>query len=170
TAGSQLFRSIGGTVGTAVLGGIMNHRLTVQTDQLQNEPFAAQMNQLGLGASGSHFDGTFIQSVLNQENQQHIRELFSKVPAAYRPQVVSDFDHFVTSAKVAFSDAIDSVFLVAACLMMVALLIVFFLPQIPLRKSERPAMEEAGVVLEDEFGHSDKENQPRIMAARTERG
>lgn len=169
TAGSQLFRSVGGTVGTAVLGGIMNSRLTDQTGQLQNEPFVVQMNRLGMGASGSHFDGTFIQSVLNQENQQHIREMFSRIPAASRSQAASNFDEFVRSAKIAFSDAIDGVFLVAGCLMLVALIVVFFLPEIPLRRSDRPAMEEAGVVLEDEFGHSDKDNQPRMMAANTQR-
>jgi MFS family permease len=169
TAGTQLFRSIGGTVGTAVLGGIMNSRLTAQTEHLKTEPFVAQMNQLGLAASGSHFDGSFIQLVLNRENQQGIRNMLARASAVDRPRLNANFEHFVGSAKIAFSDAVDGVFLWAAALMVIALIVVFFLPEIPLRKSDRPAMEEAGVVLEDELGNCDGDNQPRVVVARNER-
>ncbi|MGN6163169.1 MAG: MFS transporter, partial [Flavisolibacter sp.] len=169
TAGTQLFRSVGGTVGTAVLGGIMNSRLTTHVASKQAEPFVAQMRQLGLGATGSHFDGSFIQLVLNRENQDAIRGMLSKAPPAYQPQLNTNFDHFVNAAKIAFSDAVDGVFLWAALLMVIALVVVFFLPEIPLRRSDRPAIEEAGVVLEDELGHCDGDNQPRIIAARNER-
>jgi EmrB/QacA subfamily drug resistance transporter len=170
TAGSQLFRSVGGTVGTAILGGIMNNRLTAQSGRLGNEPFVAQLQQLKAGgASGSHVDGSMIQSVLNQENQAHIRELLGQFPPERQPQVTADLNHFIASAKVAFSDAVDSVFLVAGCLMVAALIVVWFLPEIPLRKSDRPAKEEAGILLEDEFGQSDEESQPRQMRAGHER-
>ncbi len=169
TAGTQLFRNVGGTVGTAVLGGIMNNRLTGQTQQLQNEPFVQQMKGLDFGATESHFDGSFIQAVLNQDNQQHIRDLIAQLPPASRPAAIASFDQFVGSSKLAFSHAIDNVFFVAACLMCVALVFVFFLPQIPLRSSERPATEEAGVLLEDEFAQSDEDCQPRAHAADNKR-
>jgi MFS family permease len=168
TAGSQLFRSVGGTVGTAILGGIMNGRLTVQMDRLQNEPFLAQMKQFDTSGSASHFDGSFIQTVLNRDGQQHIQDMLSKIPAPYHDSATNNFNHFVASAKVSFSDAVDSVFLVAACLMAIALIIVFFLPEIPLRKSERPAMEEAGILLEDELGNADDDCQPRMQAAKNQ--
>lgn len=167
TAGTQLFRSIGGTVGTAILGGIMNSQLSSQMNRLGNEPFVAEMRQLDPN-TGGHFDGTMIQSVLNQENQQHIQGLLSRVPEELRSKYAADFNHFVASSKIAFSDAVDSVFLVAGCLMIAALIAVLFLPEIPLRKSDRPAMEEAGVQLEDELGHSDRESQPRVLAVRNE--
>ena len=169
TAGTQLFRSVGGTVGTAVLGGIMNSRLTTQVERMQAEPFVVQMKQLRLGATGSHFDGSFIQLVLNRENQDAIRGMLSKAPPAYQPELNTNFDHFVNAAKIAFSDAVDGVFLWAALLMVIALVVVFFLPEIPLRRSDRPAIEEAGVVLEDELGHCDGDNQPRVIAAKSER-
>jgi hypothetical protein len=156
-------------VGTAVLGGIMNSRLSAQTQGLQNEPFVTQMKGLDLGATASHFDGSFIQSVLNQDNQQHIKDLITKLPAASRPVAVASFDQFVDAAKLAFSHAIDNVFLVAASFMCISLGFVFFLPQIPLRSSDRPAMEEAGVLLEDELAQSDKDCQPRAHAADNKR-
>jgi EmrB/QacA subfamily drug resistance transporter len=165
TAGTQLFRSVGGTVGTAVLGGIMNARLGSQMQELQDEPFIAQARQMNLGNKSSGIDGSFIQNILNQNNQQHIRGLLSNLPGGARQTAEKNFDHFLLSAKTAFGHAVDSVFLVAACLMTVALIFVFFLPEIPLRKSERPAMEEAGVILEDELGQSDRKNQPRTQAA-----
>jgi EmrB/QacA subfamily drug resistance transporter len=169
TAGTQLFRSVGGTVGTAILGGIMNSRLTAQMNHLQNEPFVAQLKQFDTSNTASHFDGSFIQTVLNRDGQQHIRDMLSKVPAPYRPSALNNFNHFIGSSKVSFSDAVDGVFLVAACLMIVALIVVFFLPEIPLRKSERSAMEEAGMMLEDQLGNADDDCQPRIQAASDEK-
>ena len=41
--------------------------------------------------------------------------------------------------------------------MIVAFIAVLFLPEVPLRKSNRPVMEEIGVELEDEMGHRDRE-------------
>ncbi|WP_276134735.1 MDR family MFS transporter [Polluticoccus soli] len=161
TAGTQLFRNIGGTVGTAILGGIMNSKLTEQASMLRSDPFVAQMKQLNTSGSGSHFDGTMLQSVLNQTNQEHIKQMLAKVPPNMQQQVYSNFEHFIGLAKVAFSAAVDSVFFVAACLMLVALIVVFFLPEIPLLKAKHPIVEEAGIMLEDEFGQSDDEAQPR---------
>ena len=166
TAGTQLFRSVGGTVGTAILGGIMNSRLTTQMENLQNEPFVAQLKQFDTGNTASHFDGSFIQTVLNQDGRQHISDMLSKIPAPYHANAMSSFNHFIESAKVSFSNAVDRVFLVAAFLMMAALIIVFFLPEIPLRKSAHPAMEETGMMLEDELGNADGDYQTRVQAAR----
>ena len=155
TAGTQLFRNVGGTVGTAVLGGIMNSRLTAHMDRLQSEPFVAEMKQFD-GSGSSHFDGSFIQGVLNQGNQEHIKEAISKIPADLQPNVTKDFTQFLYSAEIAFSDAIDTVFIVAGCLMIVAFIAVLFLPEVPLRKSNRPVIEEIGVEFEDELGHNDE--------------
>jgi EmrB/QacA subfamily drug resistance transporter len=161
TAGTQLFRSIGGTVGTAVLGGIMNSRLTAQMQSLQAEPFVAEMKQFTPGNSSGELNGTIIQGILNPENQQHIRTMITRIPSSSQAGVMGNFNHFISSSKIAFSDAVDNVFLIAACLMSISLIIVFFLPEVPLRKAERPAMQEAGVMLEDELGQSDDESQPR---------
>jgi MFS family permease len=163
TAGTQLFRSVGGTVGTAVLGGIMNNRLSVQMERLGQEPFVAQMKQFDTGSSPSHFDGSFIQGVLNPDNQQHIRSMFSRISPAQQTMVNKNFDHFIASAKVAFSDAVDMVFIVAACLMIIALIAVFFLPEIPLRKSNRPVMEEVGAEWEDEMSQTDGDHKAVVM-------
>jgi EmrB/QacA subfamily drug resistance transporter len=156
TAGTQLFRNVGGTVGTAVLGGIMNTRLSGQMNQLEQEPFTAQLKQVH---PGGNIDGSFIQGVLNPDNQERIRSMFAKLPASQQPVVNNNFNHFISSSKIAFSNAVDMVFIVAACLMVIALVAVFFLPEIPLRKSNRPMMEEVGVEFEDELGHVDEDRR-----------
>jgi len=156
TAGTQLFRNVGGTVGTAVLGGIMNSRLSGQMSQLEQEPFTAQLKQVN---PGGNIDGSFIQGVLNPDNQERIRSMFAKLPVSQQPVVNNNFNHFISSSKIAFSNAVDMVFIVAACLMVIALVAVFFLPEIPLRKSNRPMMEEVGVEFEDELGHGDDDRR-----------
>ncbi len=169
TAGTQLFRSVGGTVGTAVLGGIMNSRLTAQMKVLQDEPFVAQLQRFSQESHNlkGELNGSIIQGVLIPESQGQIRGMIEKLPGPSKNVVLGNFDHFISSSRAAFSDAVDSVFLVAGCLMIVSLVIVFFLPEVPLRKAERPVMEEAGVILEDELGQSDDENQPRVDRDRT---
>jgi hypothetical protein len=169
TAGTQLFRSIGGTVGTAVLGGIMNTRLTTQTSLMSEQPFLAQASQLGLAQQGSHFDGRMIQAVLNPESQQQIAGAISKLPAPMKDDIGGNYMQFIAAAKSAFSYSLDGVFLVGGCLMVVALIAVLFLPEIPLRKSNRPAIQEAGIELEDELGHNDPHAQPRVTAVANKR-
>lgn len=163
TAGTQLFRSVGGTVGTAVLGGIMNSRLTSRMLSLQNEPFVAQLQKLAPTKTGQ-LDGTMIQGVLNPASQQHIRDLILRSPTSTQTSINENFNHFIGAAKTAFSAAIDNVFLLAAILMVVSLIFVFLLPEVPLRKSEHSKMQELGEMLEDELGQSDDESQSRVMS------
>lgn len=162
TAGTQLFRSVGGTVGTAVLGGIMNARLSSQMANLQNEPFVSQMKQFTPANNSGELNGSIIQGVLNPQNQQHIRTMIAKIPSPGQTIINNNFDHFINASKTAFSNAVDNVFLVAACLMAASLIFVFFLPEVPLRKAEKPVAQEIGEMLEDELGQSDDENQPRV--------
>lgn len=159
TAGSQLFRNVGGTVGTAVLGGIMNLRLSDQLDRLKQEPFLAEMKQFDIGQTPSHFDGSFIQSLLNQDNQQHLRDLLEKLPPANHATALVNFNHIVGSAREAFSSAVSYVFLVASGMIVIALIMVCFLPQIPLRSSQKPVAEEAGILLDEELGQDDEEHR-----------
>lgn len=163
TAGTQLFRSIGGTVGTAVLGGMMNSRLSSQMEVLQNEPFVAQLQNLTAGTTGGRFDARMIQTVLNPESQSHINSLIGQMPADAQPVAREDFLHFVNATKMVYSNAIDSVFFLAACLMCIALVVVFFLPEVPLRKSDVPAMEEMEQILEDELGNEEKSLRQRRL-------
>jgi EmrB/QacA subfamily drug resistance transporter len=94
TSGATLFRSIGGSVGTAILGSIFTNRLDA-----------------ALAASGGPTEvGTLDPSSL------------ARLPAAQRTTFID-----------AFTEALDLVFLVAACVIAVAFLLTWLLEERPLR-------------------------------------
>jgi hypothetical protein len=99
TSGATLFRSIGGSVGTAVLGAIFTTRLT--------DVLAAEAPP---GAAGALEARGVDPSALQQ------------LPAPVRDAYVS-----------AFTDALDLIFVVAACVLAVAFVLAWLLPERPLR-------------------------------------
>lgn len=94
TAAVTMFRSIGGTVGTAVMGGIMNSQLA---------------NGLASGMS--------------------------------QPE--------------AFTHAVDRVFFLGSFAILAAFILVWFIPHVALRKSNRPASERAGEHMGEAFAEQD---------------
>jgi EmrB/QacA subfamily drug resistance transporter len=100
TSGATLFRSIGGSLGTAVLGAIFSGRLTAELRQ-----------KLPPGASGGTEGGV---------NPAQIDRLPKPVHDAY-----------ITS----FTDALNTVFLVAAGVVLVAFVLAWLIPEKPLRQT-----------------------------------
>ena len=103
TSGATLFRSMGGSLGTAVLGAIFTNRLT---GELAGSPAA----QVGSGS----IDPSSVE----------------RLPAAVRDGYTS-----------AFTDALSTVFLVAAAIVLVAFLLSWLIEERPLRQT----VETAGV-------------------------
>ena len=163
TAGKQLFQNIGGTASTAILGGVMNNQMAHQLTNIQNEPFAATIRQLNPAAALTKIDVNTIQQFLSTEGQAQIKALISKAPMAMQEQITASFSHFLNTIKMALCYAIDHMFIVSAILMFVALIIVFFLPRIPLRKHKHQTLEEVELEVANELGaQSDAEhNQDR---------
>jgi EmrB/QacA subfamily drug resistance transporter len=102
TSGATLFRSIGGSVGTAVLGSIFSNRLTAE---LASAVPSSQVGSLGTGAS------------LNTA-------ALNKLPPATHSAYLT-----------AFTNALSTVFVVAACVAAVAFLLSWALEQRPLRET-----------------------------------
>jgi EmrB/QacA subfamily drug resistance transporter len=103
TSGATLFRSMGGALGTAVLGAIFTNRLT---SELAGSPAA----QVGSGS----IDPSSVE----------------RLPAAIRDGYTG-----------AFTDALSTVFLVAAAIVLLAFLLSWFIEERPLRQT----VETAGV-------------------------
>jgi len=103
TSGATLFRSMGGSLGTAVLGAIFTNRLT---DELAGSPAA----QVGSGS----IDPSALQ----------------RLPSAIRDAYTG-----------AFTDALSTVFIVAAAILLVAFLLSWLVEELPLRQT----VETAGV-------------------------
>ncbi|MGY2083685.1 MDR family MFS transporter [Blastococcus sp. SYSU DS0539] len=111
TSSVTFFRQMGGTIGTAAFLSILFTRLpqdiddAVQDAVRANPELAPQFQQLGAGSGASLDDTSFIQ----------------ELPAA----VAEPF-------KVGFSNSIDLVFLIAACVVAVGFFVFLFLPQLAL--------------------------------------
>jgi len=156
TAGAQLFRNIGATVGTAILGGIMNSQLSSQLTNIRNDPFVATLRQLDPAAL-TKIDVNTIQGFLSVDGQAQIKGMIAEAPQAMQGQLSASFAHFLDTIKTAFSHSVDHVYFISAILMFVALVLVFFLPQIPLRKGKRSPVEEA-----EPEGQAGSNNEPKL--------
>lgn len=161
TAGVQLFRALGGTVGTAVLGGIMNSQLAGRLANIQNEPFVATLKQLTPGQT-ANIDANAIQGLLSAQGQAAVRGMLAKAPATAQVQLTASFNHFLETVKAAFSSSLDYVFLIGTLLMGVAVVVVLFLPEIELRSTSQSSIVEAGMELEAEMGQAEPKDEPKL--------
>ena len=157
TASLQLFRSVGGTFGSAVLGGILNHYLANGLPALQAEPYTVLTN------SASQISVDSVQSVLQPIVRTQIEASFLKLPDSLATALRADFAEFFHSVQTLFSTAFDKVFLFATAFMLAAFVAVLFLPEVELRQSHRPAVEEAGAELEAELGQMDAPREPELL-------
>jgi EmrB/QacA subfamily drug resistance transporter len=149
TASTQLFRNLGGTVGTALLGSILNSELSARLPSLANEPFLKTLHTIqGSGPVTS----TVVQQFLTPQGQEITRGTFKLLPPDIAPQTALAFEHFLGGLRVVFSQSLASVYFVAMFLMVLAGALVLYLPEIPLRHLKRPSVEETGKELEAELG------------------
>jgi EmrB/QacA subfamily drug resistance transporter len=141
TAGSQLFKGLGGTVGLAILGGLMNHQLAGKLGNARQEPFVAMMQKMN---PAKNFEVNFktVQGLLNPEAQQNVKLMIGKAPQAMQQTLSGSFAHFLETIKTAFTNSLDTIFLVSACILVAGFIVVLFLPEIPLRKTNTPVIEE----------------------------
>ena len=157
TASTQLFHGLGGTIGSAILGGVMNSQLAGFRTVLQNEPFVALARQSNIGIPP--IDSNTVQQFLLPEGQARIQAIIAQAPASIHDQLLSAFNHFLETIKFAFSQSIDQTYLIGFAVVAVAFIAVFFLPQIAIRKDKHSPIEEAGIRLDEELGQSDKLHQ-----------
>lgn len=159
TASTQLFRSIGGSAGVALFGGILNSNLVSHFGALKSDPFVAMSEQV----TGKAFplSADTLQQVISLPGQETMRGSLAQLPSGAAWEAIKAFDHFANILRVAFSDSLSAMYLSGAMIMVVACVLVFALPEIPLRKTKRTAIEEAGVELEQEFGMADAKHEPR---------
>jgi EmrB/QacA subfamily drug resistance transporter len=130
TASSQLFRNLGATIGIAVMGTIMQSAL------IRNMKQAA--------GSGSGFDLSKIDPETAKKlapfqnpemllDQPKLKQILTTMPTEIQPII----NKMVDTLREALSSALTTVFLSGAALVVVALVLVFFLREIPLRTSNK---------------------------------
>ncbi|WP_170007120.1 MDR family MFS transporter [Bacillus fonticola] len=129
TASSQLFRQIGGTVGVAIMGSLMNLSITKNLEEsgmsLPSDPALA-------GELGQFADP---QALLNQDQIESVR-------ASLSGEELVVFDQLIGSLIEALGSSISFVFLIGAIAIGVGFILTFFLREIPLRTSNEAAVGE----------------------------
>ena len=81
TASTQLFRTIGGTVGSALFGGLLNARIASGLAPLANDPFLQRLSALIPGAGRGPLNANAIQGVLGPRGQEAISTAIARLPA-----------------------------------------------------------------------------------------
>jgi EmrB/QacA subfamily drug resistance transporter len=121
TAGLTFFRSIGSTMGVAVMGSIMTNSFQSAL-QSNLPPAAARLVPPSLQNP---------QVLLNASTLSALQHQF----ALHGAQGLVLFQQFFEAVKVSLATGIDNIFVLSAIVMLVGLFSVFFLREIPLRKS-----------------------------------
>ena len=130
TAGLQFFRSIGGTIGLAVLGTIMNNRFqSTFMDQLPAQYRALAASHKDMLANP--------QALVSPAAKERIAAAFAKLG----PQGETLFKQFMKAVRGALDVAISDLFVLSTAITVVGLFALFFLKEIPLRTTH--AMPEA---------------------------
>ncbi|MBI3485542.1 MFS transporter [Candidatus Daviesbacteria bacterium] len=164
TASTQLFRSIGATVGTAVLGGVLNTGLAAKFGDLSADPFVQLISKANPSFSLNKIDANKLQAILTGPGRAQIQIQLANLPADIRPQAIVAFNEFVNKTKIAFGTSITEVFFIASILMGAAFLASFFLKEIPLRKTHAESpLQEAGKELAAEEGNLPAQSEPSLF-------
>lgn len=133
TASSQLFRSIGSTVGIAIMGGLLNNILTKKLSGINDEPFVKMAAQSGQSDQFKNIDVNSVQGILSQQGQESITRSIAHMPAQIQTTVLDAFHHFVGTMQTALASSITQIFLISAGLMSIAFVVSFFIKEIPLK-------------------------------------
>lgn len=168
TATVQLFRSVGGTVGVALMGSLLNNSLTSRVKDLSTDKFVQFVSRTHPEFNLANLDVNKIQGFLSKQVQDQIHAQLSNVPGPLQPQILAALGDFLFKIKDALSYSITHVYLIGALLLLPAFLASWFLKEIPLRKThgERPFVEEAGVEIAVEEGEFSSQDEPDIEKAK----
>jgi EmrB/QacA subfamily drug resistance transporter len=122
TSSVQFFRSIGATVGIAVMGSMLTSDLK---SSVRNDLPPEVLTALPSSALSS----VNAEALSSPEAQQHLRNSFGDNPDADKL-----FNLLISSLRSALEGAIHNIFVIGLCIAIVALAIVLFLPEQQLRK------------------------------------
>jgi EmrB/QacA subfamily drug resistance transporter len=134
TSSVQLFRSIGGTVGLAIMGGILNNLLASKLTTISSEPFVKIAETTGHGDQFSKIDINSIQGILSPQAQAGITGQLQQLPAQAQQGAIDALHHLVATLQTALASSITYVFLISAIVMGVAFVISFWVKELPLRR------------------------------------
>ncbi|EDL66052.1 MDR family MFS transporter [Bacillus sp. SG-1] len=131
TAATQLFRQIGGTVGVAVMGTVMNNSMSSK----MNEEMSKLKENTDLEALPPETAAQLqaLQSPQSLMNGEKLQEIQASLP----PEMQAVFGKMMDIVRDSLSYSLTNVFLIGAIIMSAGFLLTFFLREIPLRKTNK---------------------------------
>ncbi|GIO30681.1 MULTISPECIES: MDR family MFS transporter [Paenibacillus] len=130
TASSQLFRNLGGTIGIAVMGTIMTTSLTAHVKDEMAAGHGVNMQQIKPEVAQKLAAFQNPEMLLDQPKLHQLQETLPKEVQPLLTQMIDMLKH-------ALSASLTTVFLSGAAFVAVALILLFFLREIPLRTSNK---------------------------------
>jgi EmrB/QacA subfamily drug resistance transporter len=144
TSAVILSRSIGATVGVAIMGSILNNSLAHHLAAVAADPVNKPLTHAGSTANLSHLNANQLQGVLSAQGQHAATAKIARLAPAQQHPVLNAFGHFITGLKEALASSITEVFLIAGLLVSVAFIASLFLKEIPLRHHDAGVTAAAG--------------------------
>lgn len=137
TATSTLFRNMGGTIGIAVFGSVMNSTLIRNLEKAMSSGSGVDLSQANPETAEQL---SVLMDPRTLMNQPLLEEMHSKLPEAAQPM----FTQLLETLRSVLSDTLSTVFLLGAVLIAAGLVLTIFLKEIPLRSSndKQPAQSE----------------------------
>lgn len=126
TASVQLFRNLGGTIGIAVMGTVLSTNIAGKMNRLISSDGGISTSGLDPETSGKLAQLLDPQLLLDHSKLSVIQ---NGLPASAQPV----FTHLVEVLKQALAGSLSNVFLTGTIVLAVALLLTFFLKELPLR-------------------------------------
>jgi len=148
TSSSQLFRSLGSTIGTAVFGAMLTAGIVSQVAAMKNTEYIKSLGQSSqVSAIGNLDDANTLLTLNTPDIKQKITDAadaqFSKLPDAYatkaREQFNTNQQEFASIVTHAFSDSLQRIFIVASSLVGFSAVMVFTLKERTLRSAKPDA-------------------------------
>ncbi len=138
TSATTFFRSIGGTVGIAILGSVVNNRFQSETVAQLNKANPQFAGRLPAGFADNLTAQVLVNPAAQQQMFQGIERQLN-VPSSVATSIVNSI---IAAMKPALAVATTEAFLIGGSVLLVAIVATAFLREIPLRKSNaRPALE-----------------------------
>ncbi|MGF2616724.1 MFS transporter [Rossellomorea vietnamensis] len=131
TAATQLFRQIGGTVGVAIMGTVMNNSMSSKMNQeLAKLRSSSNLEELPAEAAVQLQSLQSPQSLMNGEK---LKEIQASLP----DEMQGVFLKMIEIVRESLSYSLTNVFLIGAFVLFAGFLLTFFLKEIPLRMTNK---------------------------------
>lgn len=147
TSSSQLFRSLGSTIGIAVFGAVLTTGLTSHLSNIHDDTYLNTLKQNPAASKFGDLDDTNTLLNLNMPDIKHQvtdglnasvsgnQNLSEDAKETIRTDFEKSQSEYASKVTHAFSDSLRRIFTVSSVLMLVAAVLVFMLKEKPLKKA-----------------------------------